>query len=1273
MGQTSISFGKILMRSWISLIAILFPVLMHAQVSVTFLQTNASCFGNCDGSAMAVGIGGAFPYTFAWSTGSTVASVNNLCAGTYTVTVTDAAQNTGTGSVTIVQPNQLTVTVETENQICGVAPDGAAFASVTGGTAPFTYNWSNNASGSTITGLAEGPYTVTVTDFNGCTAVDVDSVFFWNEGIWLMCIPDSNITCFGESNGVAHVTPMSGTPPYTYIWNNSAVTQSISGVTAGTYSVTVTDVNGCVNSCTLTLTEPPVLTATADSTAALCGAPGTATVTAAGGTPGYTYSWSTGDNTQTISAPPGMVTVTITDANTCDVVVEISIPGDTVAVEVTTNILDSALCLLGGSAEAMATGGSGNYNFLWDNGTTSAAILNAAAGTYTVTVTEQPSGCTGTSTAQIPEKPSDLSIEAVMTMQAGCTVGGSATATVTGGIPPYTVVWDSTFTGSNISDLAIGPHIVIVTDSAGCVATDTIQITKSEDPTVVASQDTMVTCASNGSAIANASGGVAPYDYSWSSGALTAAAPNLAAGTYTVTATDDVGCTATATVTLEEPEDPTVTVINIVNASCTVPGSATASPSDGMAPYTYLWDNGETTQTAVNLSPGMHTVTVTDAGGCSVISDDITITQPDAPNVTTQMLTKANCNNTGGGSAMATATAGAGGYMFAWSSGGDTDTETGLNAGTHTVTVTDALDCTATATVTIVEKDPPTVTLNVTAAATCALDGAVEAIPADGTPSYSFLWSGGQTSAAISGLAAGTYTVTITDNATCTVVDSVSLPLPPSPTVDIIASTDSDCAVPGTATAETTGGTPQYSYVWDNGETTAMAVNLSPGLHTVTVTDNNKCTDTDTVTINVVGSGGVNVGDFVWYEYNNNPDGFQHPIETGVDSVSVMLIQAGPDGEFNTPDDIIVDSTLTDTLGKYLFSCVPPGEYIIMFGNLPVGYEFTRKDYVNNDCKDSDANNQGKTNPFTIQAGQSDNLCVDAGILLICENVDNPGMICCNQTICEGDTPAMLYESVPPSGGSGDLEYLWMQLVQFGSAPPTWVAIPGATNIDYQPGALSETAYFMRCVRREDCFEFKESNIITITVLPAGSPSCAQFFTDFNVSAMSTSTVQVRWKTQPELSRYLYTVERSMDKINWTVVEEVMGHEDATGLNQYEVMDHAPANGMNFYRVKRRSNSGAEALTDIREIEIFMTKKESLAVYPNPVAQTLYIRNLMAYDTDVRIDMFTTKGELLISLKVPAGTMQNFEVPMSDLPQGLYIARVRFDDGETKTMKISKM
>lgn len=157
------------------------------------------------------------------------------------------------------------------------------------------------------------------------------------------------------------------------------------------------------------------------------------------------------------------------------------------------------------------------------------------------------------------------------------------------------------------------------------------------------------------------------------------------------------------------------------------------------------------------------------------------------------------------------------------------------------------------------------------------------------------------------------------------------------------------------------------------------------------------------------------------------------------------------------------------------------------------------------------------------------------------------------------------------------------------------------------------------------------------------------------------------------MSKYLYTVERSEDKNSWTTVAEVMGHEDASGPNNYAIMDYTPSNGMNYYRVKRLGATGVETISEIRQIEMQMTEKESMAIYPNPVSQILYIRNLIAYDADARVQLFTTEGKLLHTLKIPAGTLQSFEMPMAELPQGLYIFRVYFGDGEVKTLKISKM
>lgn len=1342
MGQ-SYTYLQSPVRNWAVALFLLLPALLSAQLSVSFLQTNASCSGACDGFASAVGNGGTFPYTYQWSTSSTGQSIQNLCAGAYTVTVTDAAQNTVVGTVTITQPNQLTVAVSTENQICGIAPDGTASAVPTGGTAPYTYQWSNNATGSQITGLAEGVYTVTVTDFNGCTAVNGASVFFWNEGLWLM-ITHTDILCFGDNNGTAYVGPMSGTPPYTYDWGSGFPNApGISGLAPGTYTVTVTDVNGCSNTMSATVLEPTPLDVAADTLPAACGLPGSATVIPSGGTPNYTVSWSNGNNTTfTTVAPAGPLSVTVTDANGCEFGLDLNIPGNNTPLELGSDVLANAGCLIGGSARVNPVSGTPPFQYDWDNGDTTALATNLSLGQHIVIVTDS-SGCIASDTVQIGQIPLP-GVTAEVTNQATCVSGGTATATATGGTPPYTYVWNGVDSTQTIANLSPGQHIVVVTDSTGCTATDTIDVLTPPLPDAAADVTLPLTCAAGGSATASASGGTAPYSFVWSNQDTTATTTNLQAETYTVTVTDAGGCTDTATISFSTPPNPTVTITGVVNATCTTPGSATAVGSGGTPPYTYFWVNtGDTTATVNNLMAGQYVVLVTDAGGCSG-SDTVQILNPDAPVVATQVDSLANCLG-GGGVATATVTGGTAPFTFAWSSGATTATATGLTAQTYSVTVTDAAGCSAFATAAVGQAPSPAATATITTPATCATPGALAVSASGGTPPYNYLWSNGLTTASISGLSPGLYVVTVTDVAGCTGVDSVTIaepPLPvvsvvnpvpatcagpggatanasggtppyaylwdnnettatatglaagthtvtitdaggcttsgtvsiagpPLPTVSIIDSTDANCSTPGSATAQAGGGAPPYTYLWDNGETTPTATNLPAGIHTVTLTDASGCSATASVTIGFDNSGGINIGDYVWYD--DNQDGFQAPSETaGVPNVEVKLITAGPDGAFNTPDDIVVSSTTTDTLGKYLFSCAAPNTYLIQFSNIPSGYEFSPKDQVNNDCKDSDAGANGKTNPFVVTAGQNDNLCVDAGIHTVCVNVTYGGTICCSQTICEGQTPALLYGGVPPSGGTGPLEYLWMQYIQIGQAPPSWYPIPGATDSTYQPGPLFETAYFMRCVRRQGCINFKESNVIQITVLPAGSSNCPQSITNLTLQAMGLSSVKVTWTTLPEPTKYLYRVEHSGDKATWRIIGEKAGHEDASDMNYYEFMDHEPNNGMNYYRIKRLSASGIESVSEVREIEMFMTEQEAIAIYPNPVSSVLYIRNLMTYETDVRIQLITTSGQLLHTLKIPAGTQQSFEVPVDELPTGIYLTRILFGNGEVRTVKISK-
>ncbi len=1125
MGQKSTtSFFKNQFASFAFLLALLLPAFSQAQVQVTVTGTNVSCNGFNNGTATANPSGGWFPYTYLWSNGATTQTITNLGPGNYCVTVTDIDLGTGTGCITISQPPTLGVDVYCSSQICGNAPDGTASAVPNGGTPPYSYHWSNGANTPGITGLAAGTYTATVTDANGCTATDYCEVGFWNEGIWLM-ISGINVKCFGQNNGSAHVSVMSGVGPYTYIWSNGGTTADITNLAPGSYTVTVTDQGtGCFNLTSITITQPAQLVCTPSSIPANCGLNGTATITVIGGTQPYVYNWSNGQSGPSISVPAGTYSVTVIDGNLCACVNQVTVTNNSNAL--TVNVIPTALagCTVGGSASATVSGGSGNYAYSWDNGQTTATATNLAAGPHKVTVVDITTGCQGLGIAIIAAA-SPLIPTSTATGPATCLTGGTATASATGGIAPYTFKWDNNQMTANATGLLAGQHSVTITDASGCVGIALVTIVQAQGPSVNVTVNAQATCTGGGTATAVAIGGTGPYTYKWSASAnnqMTAVATNLPPGTHSVTVTDNNGCPAVGMATITQPGAPTAAITGSSPSACASnTGSATVAASGGTSPYTYKWNN-----------PGMSTTAVV----------------------------------------------------------------TNLGAGTYTVTVTDAAGCTATAVVSI----------------------------------------------------------------------AASL----APNVVIVASINANCSSPGSATASVSGGTPAYKYKWSNLETTATAVNLPAGTYTVTVTDANNCTATASVTIGSTNNG-IKIGDFVWYDDDQN--GFQDPaLLIGVPNITVMLIKPGPDGIFGNADDVTVGTATTNAAGNYYFECVTPGTYILMFSNKPAGYQWTKKDWVNNDCKDSDVKSNGKTDPFTIVAGQPDNLCFDAGIHTVCDNVTNAGVICCSQTICEGETPDPIVGTVPPSGGSGQISYQWMQFIQIGQSPPSWVGIPGATSSSYQPGPLFETAKFMRCARREGC-PFLESNIVIITVLPAGSPGCDGFNMNFTVHQTGLTAIMVEWTSNPEATEYSYTVQHSTNMLTWRNVETIMGKQDAVNPNHYSYLHETPVIGKNFYRIRRLSSMGQEAYSEILVIEVSFAASEGVLIAPNPVGKTLHIMNAIQYDTDVTIDISATNGAVLHHINIPAGVMHLENLPVEDLPTGIYMARIRFGNGDVKTLKIVKI
>ena len=297
-------------------------ITVNAGPNSSITTTNASCNGICDGSATASVSGGTPPYTYYWDTNpvQNTATISGVCAGTYNYSIADATGCTSTGSITITEPNSINITASTTNASCG-ASDGSATASCSGGSSPYTYQWDDpgNQNSSSANGLAAGVYTVTVTDANGCS--NTSSVSVNNVGAPTLSVNSIDVLCNGNSDGQATVVPTGGTGPYNISWSNGQTTSTATNLSAGTYSVMVTDANNCAVSEFVTINEPPALTLSMAyiNVSSASASDGQASANASGGTPPYMYAWTPGGQTSAVATGLSIETynVIVTDANGC--------------------------------------------------------------------------------------------------------------------------------------------------------------------------------------------------------------------------------------------------------------------------------------------------------------------------------------------------------------------------------------------------------------------------------------------------------------------------------------------------------------------------------------------------------------------------------------------------------------------------------------------------------------------------------------------------------------------------------------------------------------------------------------------------------------------------------------------------------------------------------------------------------------------------------------------------------------------------------------------
>lgn len=814
--------------------------------------TNIKCYGQSKGAVKISIDGGVPPYAYDWSNGATSQNISGVSAGNYLVTVTEANGCTNTITTKINQPPLLELSLaSTKNISCFGEEKGIVNIRVSGGAAPYAYKWSNGSISKNITGVLAGKYSVTITDTNGCTE-SISATITQPALLVRKLDAVTNIRCYGESIGAINITVTGGSPPYIYKWNNGAITQDISGIPAGKYSLSIKDSKGCRDTVSATITQRPLLVPTLDGvTDILCYGKktGAINISVTGGVAPYTYNWTNGATTQDIKdLLSGTYSVIIKDGMGCMKTLDARITQPPLLVQ-TLDAVTDVLCNGDKTGEINITmrGGVPPYTYSWSNGETTQDIKEILADKYSVTIKDA-NGCTKKIDATITQPAKLISkLTAVTSNPCYGDSKGAINITVTGDVPPYSYKWNNGATTQDITGAIAGSYTVTITGSNGCTNTLNTEITQPAELVVIKDSVQNINCygESKGAVFVKIKGGVPSYTYSWSNGAATKNLTKITAGSYILTVTDDRGCNKTINAKVKQPPLLTVTLDNVKNINCNggTTGAVSITVKGGVGPYIYKWSNGATIQDISELGAGSYSVIVTDAKGCTQ-TVSANVTQPAILALTHDKTQNINCYGKKTGSVNITLKGGVTPYSYNWSNGATTQDLTEIPAGSYKVTVTDAKGC-KTSLISAVVTQPPLLVVTVDEVKNNLrhgdLKGEVNISVSGGSAPYTYSWSNGAIIQDITGIQAGKYSVTVKDAKGCIKTQSAIITQPPLLVLTKDAVTNNKCFgdKDGEVNISVKGGVPPYIYSWSNGATTQDIKGVFAGTYSVTVTDVN--------------------------------------------------------------------------------------------------------------------------------------------------------------------------------------------------------------------------------------------------------------------------------------------------------------------------------------------------------------------------------------------------------------------------------------------------
>ena len=783
------------------------------------IKQDVLCFGAATGSATVSATGGQTPYSYLWSNGATTQSVSNLAVGTYSVTVSDASSSSVSASTTVNSPAALSTTFTQLNVSCAGLMNGSVNISASGGTSPYGISPST-------TGLSAGNYTFVVTDANGCsTSINTTITQPATLGATLT---KTNVSCNGGNNGSVSISTTGGTAPLT-------ISPAQTGLSAGTYTFTITDANGCSTTVNTTITEPSPISLSSTQPSAICQNSTTDVTLSSTGVAPFSFGYCSGLNctsfgnfqsSAVFNLGVGSYTFKATDANGCSAQTTVTINGLTLP---TANAGADVTIAYGASTILTASGG---ISYIWSNGTAAASTTVSPVNRtiYSVTVTGA-NGCTAKDdVVVVVEKKFNISFvnSSVIGNKFRFTIRMSTTT-------PFCL--GSNNLRFNFNKNALN-NLTIVSDAFPHPAFSAVTTIGTSYTSGIASINTAYNDVASACMIPITTAGtdLVTCEFTITNPAQTSLFVWRSTSTpITAVLVDDklTACTPDVLTGLNAPLTPmSITSMTKQDVLCfgLTTGSASVSVSGGLTPYTFLWSNGATTQSINNVVAGTYAVTVNDAFGY-ILSSSTTISSPAALTVALSQ-TNVSCSGRSDGSVNITVTGGTTPYQI-------TPLTTGLTAGTYFYTITDANGCSTTASATITE--PSLMTASPDATVNCFNPTTTISV----TGGTSYLWSTGATTSGIlvSPNTTTTYQVTATSG-TCVEIKTIIVT---ADKVVVGATAGPDLTINCNNPSVNLNAGGGISYLWSNGLTT-QSQHVSPlttTTYSVTISGSNGCIATD--------------------------------------------------------------------------------------------------------------------------------------------------------------------------------------------------------------------------------------------------------------------------------------------------------------------------------------------------------------------------------------------------------------------------------------------